>query len=323
MKCFPKFAPLILLLLLPNCKESTEDLAPEQQPVDYPEILDETFLHQGNQRRYILHIPDSFDGTTAAPLVIFLHGGGGNAESAQNFTNFNTVSDESGFIMAYPQAFFESTNDSYVWADGRGLAPDKVGIDDVDYINSLTISLLEEYNIDPSRVYLCGFSNGSFLTQRIAFESNELYAAMGTLGGTMSVSQFSNGNPGRAIPMMYVFGTEDPLVPYEGGLVSNNPDFEEVVSVEAAVDFWIENNECDNALPPASLPDIVPNDNSTVTIYEYVDGINGSSVIFYRVEGAGHTWPGVAVPGQESLGATNLDFLASRQLWQFFSKFEL
>lgn len=314
---------LVLLAAIMSCEKQDENIAPEPEPIDYPGIVDDSHVFNGKERRYVLHIPDDHDGTSTIPLVIFLHGGGGNAESAQNFTNFNNVSENEGFLIAYPEAFFESAPNNFVWADGRGLAPDKLGIDDVGFVNSLTSTLMEEYNINSRKVYLCGFSNGSFLTQRIAFEANQLYAAIGTLGGTMSISQYESGDPERAIPMMYVFGTDDPLVPYEGGFVSGNPNLEEVVSAEAAVDFWVQNNDCTDSSGPTELPDLVSSDNSTVTVFEYTQGDNGSAVIFYRVNGAGHTWPGVLLPGQEALGATNLDILASSELWHFFDQFEL
>lgn len=313
------FFATIFLMAISSC--SNEDQLPI--PENYPERINGTISYQNDERSYVLHIPDAFDGTQAAPLVVFLHGGGGNAESAQNFTNFNEISEEYGFLMAYPQAGFKSAVDSYVWADGRGLAPDKLGIDDVGFINKLVEQLIEEYKINENKIYLCGFSNGSFLTQRIAFEANSKFAAIGTLGGTMNEIYFENENPGRAIPMVYVFGTEDPLVPYEGGYVSDNSNFEPVVGTEDAVSFWENNNGCQTALNPVELPNTNAIDNSTVTVFEYTDcDCKNSQVKFYRINGGGHTWPGVPLSIQ-NLGEVNLDIEASRVLWEFFDQFEL
>ena len=294
----------------------------ENEPIQYPEFINDTFNYQGQERVYSLHIPDSFDGTRAAPLVVFLHGGGGNAQSAQGFTNFNAVSEENGFLMLYPQAGFEFPENSFIWADGRGLAPDEQGIDDVGFVNSLVEQLKSELNINEQKVYLCGFSNGSFLAQRIAFEESGQFAAIGTLGGTMSEKLYENGNPSRAIPMLYVFGTDDPLVPSEGGFVSDNPDFDPVVGIDLAVEFWVRHNECQVALPEVSVTDSNINDNSTVDIFEYVEGVSGAKVKYYRVNGGGHTWPGVQLTNQE-LGEVNLDIQASEELWDFFDQFEL
>jgi len=289
----------------------------------FPEIVNGTLTFQNQERVFTLHIPSSYNGSTATPLVLFLHGGGGNSQSAQNFTNFNTISDQEGFLVAYPQGGFTAGPNSFVWADGRGLGADTQGIDDVGFINALVDQLIQDYNVNPAKVYLCGFSNGSFLTQKIAFENNTRFAAMGTLGGTMHQGFFDTGNPGRAIPMMYVFGTADPLVPYNGGFVSNNPDFERVVGVEQAVDFWVANNQSQTVVPPVEVANFNNADSSTVTVFEYTNGLcNNAAVKFYRINGGGHTWPGVAIQSQD-LGRTNLDIQASRELWQFFNLFEL
>ncbi|MEM9324647.1 MAG: PHB depolymerase family esterase [Bacteroidota bacterium] len=292
-------------------------------PESFPEFVNGTLDHQNRVREYVLHIPETYQGSSEVPLVIFLHGGGGNAQSAQGFTNFNLASEENGFLVAYPQGFHEAAPNSFVWADGRGLPPDDLGIDDVGFINALVDELVLQYAIDERKVYLCGFSNGSFLTQRIAFEDNARFAAMGTLGGTMNEEFLTGGGPGRPIPMIYVFGTDDGLVPYDGGFVSDNEELESVIGVEAAVDYWVQNNECATALTAVDLPDLNTNDNSIITVFEYTDcACSNAQVMFYRVEGAGHTWPGVVVPNA-NLGNTNLDVQASRELWAFFDRFEL
>jgi polyhydroxybutyrate depolymerase len=312
---------LFLLSLISLCASCTSDN--DEPALEFPEFIDGSFTYQNNQRKYILHIPDRYDGRTEVPLVVFLHGGGGNAQTAQGFTNFNQVSDENGFLMVYPQAFFETATDSYAWADGRGLAPDKLGIDDVGFVDAVVTALKAEYKIDNQRVYLCGFSNGSFLTQRIAFQRNNQFAAFGTLGGTMNESLYTRGNPGRAIPMVYVFGTADPLVPYDGGYVSGNLTLEPVTSVENAVAYWKTNNACTTTQSKVVLPNVSTADNSTVEVFQYTNCACNATVTFYRVIGAGHTWPGVPLPYVHSFGETNLDIQAGVELWNFFKQHTL
>ena len=310
---------LALLFQITSCNSGEN-----QEPVlEFPEFVNGTLSFQSNQRKYILHIPDSYDGRTAVPLVVFLHGGGGNAQTAQGFTNFNAVSKENGFLMVYPQAFFEAGTDSYAWADGRGLAPDKLGIDDVGFIDALVTELKRQYKIDNQRVYLCGFSNGSFLTQRIAFLKNSQFAAIGTLGGTMNESLFNAGKPGRAIPMVYVFGTADPLVPVDGGYVSGNTSLEPVKSVDDAVAFWKNNNNCKTALAKEDAPNTNTTDNTRVEIYQYTNCNCNADVKFYKVIDGGHTWPGVKLITPNSFGETNLDISASVELWNFFKQHQL
>lgn len=313
-----KYSPFCLLIFCCFISCGDDQETPSRE---FPEFVNGTLSYQSNQRKYILHIPDSYDGHTSVPVVVFLHGGGGNAQTAQGFSNFNQVSDENGFLMLYPQAFFETAPNSYAWADGRGLAPDKLGIDDVGYVDALVTALKATYKIDNQRIYLCGFSNGSFLTQRIAFQKNSQFAAIGTLGGTMSENLFDSGDPGRPIPMVYVFGTADPLVPYEGGYVSGNMELEPVKGTEDAVNFWKINNNCATTVTKVDLPNTNTTDNSTVEVYSYTDCDCDADVKFYKVIGAGHTWPGVLLPYAHTFGETNLDMQASEELWFFFKQF--
>jgi polyhydroxybutyrate depolymerase len=102
----------ILLSVLTGCSKNDEVMI---QPKTFPEIVNGTVEHQSRERKYVLHIPSSYDGTKETPLVIFLHGGGGNSQNAQGFTNFNQSSKTHGFLMAYPQAAFEASPNSFVW----------------------------------------------------------------------------------------------------------------------------------------------------------------------------------------------------------------
>jgi polyhydroxybutyrate depolymerase len=315
-----KFIALtFFIVMFLSCKKNDDSII---QPKTFPEFVNGTLDHQSKERKYTLHIPSSYDGTKEVPLVVFLHGGNGNSQSAQGFTNLNQTSKSNGFLMVYPQAFYESGTNSYVWADGRGLAPDILGIDDMGFVDKLVTTLKSEYKINAKKVYLCGFSNGSFLTQRIAFEKNTQFAAMATLGGTMNQSLFKTGNPNRAIPMMYVMGTADPLVPYNGGVVSGSNTLP-IIGIEQAVNYWVTKNKCQTTLPVVNVANVNTTDNSTVSIYEYTNGTCNSKVKFYKINGGGHTFPGIKLPNQTILGETNLDILANQELWDFFKQFEL
>ncbi len=287
----------------------------------FPEFVDSFISHQEKKRRFILHLPKSYGGKEV-PLIIFLHGAGGNSEVSQSFTNFNQVSNDNGFIVAYPQGFFEKSPNSFVWAAARGLPADSAGIDDVGFIDKLVTNLKGQYKINAKKIYLCGFSNGGFLTQRIAFEKNQQFAAFGSLGATMSQNKYGSGDPGRAIPMMFVLGSSDPLVPYNGGIAGASTTLP-IVGIEKAVSFWVTNNNCQTTIPSIDLPNKSMDDNSTVTLYEYTNGNCNSKVIFYKINGGGHTWPGVKLTKQSPRGETNLDISAGQELWVFFKQFEL
>ena len=278
-------------------------------------------LHQKHQRKYIVHMPPQYNGEKPVPAVLVLHGGIGTAEKTQRFTEMNKISDQNGFLVIYPQAFKELKS-GYIWADGRGTQADHEGIDDVDFINKLLDTLIVKFNLDTSKIYVCGFSNGGFMTMRLACEIGERFAAVAGLGCSMDTALYNHCNPSKPLPVIFVNGTADPFVPFDGGIM--NPNVHPIVAPDSAVQFWVTNNHCESSAPMVNLPDSVADDNSKVQKFSYTDCTCNADVTFYKIINGGHTWPGVENSRLEfRLGETNEDIHASRVLWNFFKQHSL
>jgi polyhydroxybutyrate depolymerase len=280
--------------------------------------LTDSLLHQNHQRQFMVHFPPGFSNSANLPLVVNLHGGSGNMINAQGFSQLNPVADQHQFVVAWPQGFGIAPP-GYSWADGRNTSADQAGIDDVGFLNRLVDTLIQRYNLDSNRIYLCGFSNGGFMVQRMACQSPGRFAAMASLGASMDTNLYQQCNPAVAIPMAFFNGTADPAMPFLGGPMQN-PQVTPVVPVDSAVQFWVQHNQCQTPLAPTFFPDVFPTDNSTAELYAFEQCHCNSSVRFYKLINGGHTWPGVYVPSQAALlGNTNRDIHASDELWDFFS----
>ena len=277
--------------------------------------------HQAYQRLYVTHLPPTYDGITPTPVVIVLHGGSGTYVNAQGFTQMNFVSNQNNFLAVYPQGI-GSAPPGYSWADGRNTTADQAGIDDVGFISKLIDTLSFDFNIDTTKVYVCGFSNGGFMTQRLACEIPYRFAAIGGLGCSLDTALIQSCDPSQAIPMAYFSGTADPEVPYIGGAM-NNPSVTPIVAVDTAVQFWVDNNNCQAIETVVNIPNTVTSDNSEVEFYKYTDCDCNADVYFYKIINGGHTWPGVPIPQFPQLGNTNEDIHASYELWDFFDQFSL
>lgn len=281
-------------------------------------------------REYDLYVPTSYSEDTEVALVVYLHGAGENKEIAQATTDFIDVSESAGFILVFAEPGFELPGQGrYVWADGRGAFGGAVdgANNDVGFINALVDALSEEFQIDTARRYICGFSNGGSLAQRIAIQENERFAAIATVSAGLHET-FETADPRRAIPMLLIHGTDDQIAPYEGGLPANNQlQFTQpLLSVPESVNFWVTNNQCDATPLETDLPDTDPEDNSSVTTFEYSGGTNGAEVKLYRVNSGGHTWPGVlnaTARPETNFGVNNNDINAGQEIWNFFTQFEL
>lgn len=313
------FFGLSVIILFQNC---SKDLGSELQAQEFPSSIKASLEHQNNLREFTLHIPPTYDGLTDVPLVIVLHGGGGNSESVQNFTQMNPVSDTNGFIVAYPQGFGPTQNGGFSWADGRETSATNMGIDDVGFILKLMDKITSEYQISENKIYVCGFSNGGFMSQKLACELENTFAGVGTLGATIGTEVFNTCATNQSIPMLFVLGDADPFVPYNGGTVTNNPS--NIEGVETIANFWKEHNQCQTTKPAIQLPDLDVTDNSTVTLFEFTDCDCNASVKLYKINNGGHTWPGVENVNYEMIaGETNEDIRASDVLWEFFNEHQL
>ena len=279
----------------------------------------DSLAYQSHWRQYIVHLPPGFEANTATPVVMVLHGGSGNYRSVQGFTRMNRVSNQNGFLTVYPQGRGIAPP-GYSWADGRGTTADDADIDDVGFLSRLIDTLYRDYLIDTNRIYVCGFSNGGFMTQKLACALPGRFAAVGALGCSIDTSLIKTCTPGQAVPTAYFSGTADPEVPYEGGAM-RNPRVTPIVPVDTAVQFWVRNNNCQTNPGVIKIPDSVPTDRSTVDLFQYTHCDCEADVYFYRINNGGHTWPGVPVPQFPQLGNTNEDIDASEALWNFFRPF--
>lgn len=278
----------------------------------------DSIVHQTYQRKFMVHFPPNFNTSTQRALVLNLHGGSGNMLNAQGFSLLNPVSDQYNFIVAWPQGYGIAPP-GFSWADGRNTSADQAGIDDIGFIQKLIDTLISRYNVDTNRIYICGFSNGGFMVQRLACQWPDRFAAMASLGSSMDTVLYQNCNPSKPVPMAFFNGTADPAMPYGGGAMQN-PQVIPVVPVDTTVQFWVRHNHCQTANPLFNFPDTFISDNSTAELYTYTQCDCNADVRFYKLINGGHTWPGVYVASQASvLGNTNRDINAGIELWNFFN----
>ncbi len=272
----------------------------------------DTITVDGIERSYILHVPKSIDKSKPAPLVFALHGGGGTAKGMNGLTSFNKVSDKYRFILCYPQGIDKH------WNDGRKITESYVNgveVNDVKFFSLLIDSLESKYKIDSGRIYVTGISNGGMMSFRLGCELNSRIAAIAPVAISMSDYLYNSCNPGKPVPLMYVFGDDDPLVPYEGGSIRYGRG--EVISVQNTLGFWVKNNLCNEEPVTSEIDDY--DDDTMVKKYVYSGSTSRNEVVFYLVKGGGHTWPG----GKQYLpkllvGRTSREFNASEEIWKWF-----
>jgi polyhydroxybutyrate depolymerase len=265
-----------------------------------------TFEYGGLKRTYTLHVPPG----QPVGLVLNLHGGGGTGAGQQGLTNFDTVADADNLLVAYPDGYDKS------WADGRGASPaDRRHIDDVGFLVALVTKLRNDFGVAPGRVFATGMSNGAFMSNRLACDRADVFAAIAPVAGTLGVGVACN--PSRPVSVLDAHGTADPLVPFKGGEVRGRGGLSHSVSVTSMVDKWRTVDGCQGDPVAQELPDV--KDGTRVLRLDSTACAAGTEVVFYQINSGGHTWPG----GKQYLprpviGPTTRSFDASSTIAGFF-----
>jgi polyhydroxybutyrate depolymerase len=262
----------------------------------------------GVDRTYILHTPKALAEGAPMPLVLVFHGGGGHAATMPNFTRFDALADREGFLVAYPESFNKS------WNDTRGLSP----ADDVGFVRALIAELERSHHADPKRIYAAGISNGGFFSNRLACDLTDKLAAIAAVAATMPESLVPVCKPSAPISVMFMHGRKDPLVHIDGGPVLRDRGV--ATSLAQAQEFWRKWDGTSSSPLVKEFPDLA-HDGTSIRREVYGGGKQGTEVVVYVVEGGGHTWPG----GPQYLPAFlvgkashNLD--ATETIWEFFKK---
>ena len=271
-------------------------------------------------RSYLLHVPPGYDAAAPWPLVLALHGGGGQGRGMPWLTGLSRLADRQRFLVAYPDGVGRS------WNDGRedpGVPAARRQVDDVGFLVALIDHVAGAYRIDAARVYATGISNGGFMSQRLACEASTRVAAIASVVATIGVELADRCRPARAVPVLMVNGTADPLVPYEGGqiqLPGGRPRPGRIASVAETVALWARLNGCARFADVIREPDRDPSDGVTVRRETQSGCPEGGEVTLYVMEGGGHVWPG----GPQYLPRTVIGRatreLDSETIWDFFAR---
>ena len=275
----------------------------------------------GLKRRYDVHLPAGYDGKTALPVVIYLHGGGGNISGSRNDGWIETAN-ANKFILVSPAGTGELPNRLLTWNAGQWAGGACCGwayehqVDDVGFVLTVIDEVSKAYSVDSQRVYVTGMSNGAMLAYRIACEQTDQVAAVAVVA---SPGIPDGCAPTRPVAVMHIHGTADPCVPYDGGpgggCARNNRTFE-AMPAQAMVDTWRELYSCE-ANPAITYQ------NGQASCLTYGPCLGNTEVRFCTIQGGGHTWPdGPQYLPVEIIGPTNGD-MGNGQIWEFLSRFKV
>ncbi len=272
----------------------------------------------GHDRSVIFITPDRFKPGQTLPILFFFHGAGGSAAQAAHTYGWVEKANAENFFVAFPEGLGARNVDNgifRVWRDGRS-ALSKV--DDAHFFEVLLDKLEAALPIDAHRIYVSGFSNGAGMTFDLGSKFSDRIAAI----APVSSQSFAQAETiARPLPVYYIAGTADPLIPYHGGPAKLPLSFpsgkQNYPPVQDSVDQWTKLDGC----PPQAQ---VLSDENGVKVERYGPGRGESEVIFTTVEGNGHHWPTSPEPLPHAICGPTLDpFNATDRIWDFFVKHPL
>lgn len=269
-------------------------------------------------RAYLLYVPSIVsESDEKRPLVLVFHGGGGTARGVAREVgrSLHAIADREGFIVAYPNAVKKT------WDFGAGVVSEAldVRIDDRGFFEALIDELVNTQPVDSTRVFATGISRGGQASYFVACQFPDRIRAIAPVAMPMPAFM-ADTCKARDIGIAVLNGTDDPLVPYDGGQIKvRRKERGLVMSTDDTIDFWRQRNGCDEAPSDTAVIDAA-NDHTRVlrTTWEQC---RQAHVILYRIEGGGHTWPaGRQYLPRRRIGRVSAEIDGATEIWAFFSK---
>jgi polyhydroxybutyrate depolymerase len=279
--------------------------------------------HDGLPRSYYLK---EAPGGRYRGIVLGLHGGGGRAigfSRRASGRRLEALGVRDGYLMVYPQGVEKRWNDGRV-DEGlrRRSRAHREGVDDVGFLTRLVAELEVRYDVPPGNVFVCGISNGGRMTLRLILERPDVFRGAGVVAMSLGEELWRGFDPGaEPVPVAFLHGTEDPLVPYAGGVVRVlGRDHGRVIGAPESALRFAEGYGCGREVVEA-VPDRDPGDGTRTERRRYLGCRDGAEVVLDTSFGGGHTWPG----GSQYLpaflvGVAVRDYDGSEMLWDFWSR---
>lgn len=241
----------------------------------------------GSERSFSVHVPSGEPPPAGFPVVLVFHGGGMQGEGMQRLTHMNELADARGFIAVYPNGIDRH------WNDGRETI--KNPQDDVSFVSALIDQLERTDQVDRGRIYATGISNGALFAERLGCDLSLRIAAIAPVAGTLPTRTAAQCRPDKPVAVLQIDGTADPIMPFDGGDVSDLGgvgEGGEVLSVAQTAALWAQHNGCGARGAPQPLTSIARLDPTRIVGMQYSGCPSTGRVSVLEVVNGGHAWPG-------------------------------
>jgi polyhydroxybutyrate depolymerase len=283
------------------------------------EVQRQTLQVDGLVRELLYYAPPGL--ARGAPLVFVLHGSRGTAAGMRDLTAFafERIAQQEGAVVVYPQGIDNHWNDCRGTAD---YAANTRNIDDPAFFAAMVDWFARELGADRARVLVTGLSNGGQMAYRLGLERPDLVLAIAPMAASLPVPATRDcTESGQPVAVAIFNGTEDPVNPHAGGLVSilGNSSRGEVLSSAATARYWAQLAGYTTGPGTATLPDQDPADGTRVQLERW-QSADKPEIAHYIIEGGGHVIPSQGTTMPRIVGRTSHDIDATHEAWEFFKR---
>ena len=275
---------LLVVVLLAGCAQS-----PRDSGSTIPAASDVTLNLMdigGVSRTYLVRTPAVANPERPLPVLVMLHGAGGDGARAEVATGFTADGDLDDFIVVYPYGTQAADVPGELsWNAGACCGvPQREQRDDVGFISAMLDEVIAQHPVDESRIYLAGFSNGGMLTYRLSCELGERFAAIAVVAGALNVTVCEAPVP---MSVLIIHGTADLTVPYIGGETNERTAARfgqwDNVSVADSAAFWRDRDGCED-LPVTTVE-------GTASTDDYQGCADERTLEVITIDDGTHSWP--------------------------------
>jgi polyhydroxybutyrate depolymerase len=171
----------------------------------------------GDTREYLVHVPQGYNLTSPTKVVFMLHGTSQTGETMYDKCGWKEVGEDENILTVFPTSWKycinvpTGTRTTTKW----NTPPDaeftfctgETPRDDIKFLRKIITELRLKFNVDTSRVYLVGFSNGGQMAAKCSILMGDVLAAV----ISNSISFYTNTvyTPIRKLPVGYQVGNQD------------------------------------------------------------------------------------------------------------------
>jgi polyhydroxybutyrate depolymerase len=308
-------------------------------------------------RTFVVHLPQGYDPQQHYPVVMVLHGENQDADDIARLTHFSQFAEKNGTIAVYPIAMRGRWNigvrpeeqaaemprramgrrggwggggggypggggGGYPGGQSRGQNPDENTSrqeppDDVAFLNQMLDHLAMKVSVDSSRIYAIGLGDGGFMAERAGCSMSDRVAAIAVVAAAFPKAMICL--PSRPVSALFIDGTDDPIVSYNGG--NYKPERFHVLSAEDSAKTWAKFDRCEEKPAQDKIPPVSKDKESKETKTFTFNGCHDNAqVALYAVKNGGHTWPGgEQYMSEKEVGKTSNALNANQSIWSFLS----